>query len=80
MDKSDVRLAKKKILKCLTRDFTYGRRKDGKPLKRPKLNTSIFDSERGYARFNGTDLEMVMDKVMLGLYFALEDSNNVDDR
>ncbi len=74
MNRADVRLAKSKILKCLTEDFEYGRRKDGQPLKRPKTNLAIFDPAKGYAIFNGTDLEMVMDAVVLGLYFALNDS------
>jgi hypothetical protein len=75
MTKEDLRLCKKKILKCLTEDFTYGRRKDGKPLKRPKKNQAIFMEESGNPVFSGLDLTMVMDKVILGLYFALEDSD-----
>jgi hypothetical protein len=74
MDKADVRLAKKSILRCLTEDFAYGRRKDGQPLKRPKRNQRIFDKQGGYAVFNGTDLEMVMDAVVLGLYLALDEA------
>lgn len=77
MNKIYVRLAKERILKCLTEDFTYGRRKDGQPLKRPKTNQAIFDP-KGYAVFNGTDLEMVMDAVVLGLYFAMADSESVE--
>ena len=73
MTKKDVRLAKAKILKCLTEDFEYGRRKDGKPLKRKKLNQAIFDKKEGWAVYNGTNLEMVMDAVVLGLYFAIDD-------
>lgn len=75
MNKHDVRLAKKKILKCLTEEFTYGHRKDGQPLKRPKVNTPIFNAKEGFQNYNDTDLEMVMDKVILGLYFAMEDSD-----
>ncbi len=74
MNKEDVRLAKDRILKCLTEDFTYGKTKAGIPLKRPHQNQGIFNSQRGYAVFNNTDLEMVMDKVVLGLYFAMDDS------
>lgn len=74
MNKADVRLCKAKILKCLTEEFTYGRTKTGQPLKRPKRNQPIFNAEEGWQVFIGTDLEMVMDKVILGLYFALEDS------
>ena len=74
MNKKDLRLAKKKILKCLTEDFTYGTTKSGKSLKRPKRNTAIFDNVEGFQNYHGTDLEMVMDAVVLGLYFALEES------
>ena len=73
MTKKDVRLAKAKILKCLTEDFEYGKRKDGKLLKRKRLNQALFDKKKGWAVFNGTDLEMVMDAVVLGLYFAMDD-------
>lgn len=66
MNKADLRLCKKKILKCLTEDFTYGN--DGE-----KHNQAIFDRQ-GWQIFNGTDLDLVMDKIVLGLYFALEDS------
>ena len=76
MTKKEIKICKEKILKCLTEDFTYGRRKDGKPLKCPNLNQAIFDNKEGYACFGNTDLKMVMDKVMLGLYFALEDTND----
>ena len=77
MDKKDVRLAKAEILKCLTESFEYGKRKDGQPLKRPKMNQAIFDAEAGYAVFNGTNLEMVMDAVVLGLYLAMDDSDSL---
>ncbi len=66
MDKLDLRLAKKKILKCLTEDFDYGK----------KHNQAIFDKKLGYAIFSGTDLDIVMDKVILGLYLALKDSES----
>ncbi len=80
MNKSDVRLAKKKILKCLTENFEYGKRKDGKPLVRPRKNTAIFDKKEGYAIFHGTDLEMIMEKVVLGLYLALADSEQENEQ
>lgn len=73
MNKADARTVKKSVLKCLTTDFEYGRRKDGKPLKRPKKNQRIFDAKRGYAVFNGTDLEMVMEAVVLGIYLAIDE-------
>lgn len=76
MNKADLRLAKKKILKCLTEDFEYGKTKTGKPLKHPKKNYAFFDKASGHQVYNGTDLEMVMDAVVLGLYFALEDSKD----
>jgi len=74
VNREDVKRAKASILRCLTVDFEYGRRKDGAPLKRPRRNQHIFDAKRGFAAYNGTDLEMVMDKVVLGLYFAMADS------
>lgn len=77
MDKEDVKLAKEKILKCLTTDFEYGRNnKTGLPLKRKRKNQGIFDAKRGFATFSETDLEMVMEAVVLGLYFAMSDSTN----
>jgi len=80
MNKTDLRLAKKKILKCLTEDVEYGTsNRTGKPLKRRKVSQAIFDKERGYAIWSDTDLEMVMDKVALGLYFALQDSNHEEE-
>lgn len=78
-NKEFVRLAKKKILKCLTENFTYGKRKDGTPLKRPHRNYSIFDKEEGFAEYTKTDLSMVMDKVVLGLYFALAEMEENDN-
>lgn len=64
MNKSDIRIAKAKILKCLTEDFKHGR----------KTNQAIFDKDKGFANFTETDLDMVMDKVVLGLYLAWIDS------
>ncbi len=79
MNKSDVRVAKKKILKCLTEDIEYGiNKRTGEPLKKRKISQSLFDKKDGHAIWNDTDLEMVMDKVVLGLYFALKDSNLED--
>lgn len=66
--KEDVRLIKEKILKCLTEDFTFGHQ----PIRK-KQNWSIFDVKDGHARYCGTDLQMVMDKVVLGLYFAMDE-------
>lgn len=74
MTKRDLQTCKDKILRCLTEDFDYGKRKDGTPLKRRHLNQAIFNKKEGWQCYNGTDLDMVMDKVVLGLYFALDDS------
>lgn len=52
----DIQVIKKEILKYLTEDF--------------KKNQAIFNKEKGYQIFNDTDLEMVMDKVIGGLYSA----------
>jgi hypothetical protein len=68
MDKKDVRLAKKKILKCLTEDVRHG----------GKTSKGIFDKQKGFANYGHTDLQMVMDKVVLGLYLALLDSEEDD--
>lgn len=75
MNKQDIKLAKKKILKCLTEDVEYGLKKDGKPLKRWKVSQALYNKQDGHAIWNDIDLEMVMDKVVLGLYFAMADSN-----
>jgi len=47
---------KLEFLRLLTKDFHHhdARRKD--------FNQAIFDAEKGFAVFNGTDLEMVMEK------------------
>ena len=52
----ELQIIKKEILKYLTEDF--------------KKNQAIFNKEKGYQIFNDTDLEMVMDKVVGGLYSA----------
>jgi len=75
MTKKEAQLIKKKILKCLTEDFTYGKTKKGLPLKRPKVNQAIFDYKEGWQCFNGTDLKMVMESVVLGIYFAMDEIN-----
>ena len=73
MTKNDIRLAKKKILMCLTQDFDYGlNKRTGKPLKKRKLNQAIFNEKCGTQIYSRTDLSMVMEKVVLGLYFSLE--------
>lgn len=52
----ELLICKEKILKCLTEDFNR--------------NQAIFDKKEGWQVFNGTDLEMVMDKVVKGLKLA----------
>lgn len=52
----EIQIIKKEILKYLTEDF--------------KKNQAIFNKTKGYQIFNDTDLEMVMDKVVGGLYSA----------
>jgi hypothetical protein len=48
-----ILILKESILKYLTEDF--------------KGNQAIFDKKEGWQVFHGTDLEMVMDKVINGL-------------
>jgi len=61
MTNKERNFIKKKILKCLTEDF------DG--------NQAIFNKKEGWQVFNGTDLEMVMEKVVKGLEFAKQELN-----
>ena len=69
MDNKQRNLIKNKILKCLTEDFAN--------------NQALFDKKEGWQVFNGTDLTMVMDAVVLGLELAKHDINeqqvNSDD-
>ena len=61
LSNKDVLIMKEKILHCLTDDF--------------KDNQAIFDKKQGWAVFNGTNLEMVMDCVVKGLKFAQGELN-----
>jgi len=61
MTNKERNLIKKKIVKCLTEDF--------------KNNQAIFDKKEGWQVFNGTDLDMVMDKVVKGLEMAKYELN-----
>lgn len=80
MNKLDVRLAKHLILTCLTTDFEYGRNKrTGLPLKRKKKNQALFDRKEGWQVYGDTNLEMVMEAVVLGLYLALDGSTVYED-
>ena len=61
MTKKDLQILKEEILKYLCEDF--GR------------NQAIFNKERGYQVFNDTDLTMVMEKVVSGLYSGMSRIN-----
>lgn len=63
---------KKLILRCLTEDFEYGKTKSGKPRKKPLKNQAIFSKQEGWQCFGGTDLDMVMSKIVRGLSFAMD--------
>ena len=63
MNKKDIRLAKAKILMCMTEELIGGRK-----------HSPIFNPKTGSANFGDTDLTMVMEKVVLGLYLAWNDS------
>ena len=52
----EIQIIKEQILKYLTQDFNK--------------NQAIFNGEKGYQIYNDTDLTMVMDKVVGGLYSA----------
>ena len=54
---------KKSILHYLCDDWNNHKRGKGH-----KENQAIFDEKDGYAVFSGTDLEMVMDKVVSGIW------------
>jgi len=63
MTNKELLVIKEKILHCLVDDF--------------KHNQAIFDKKRGCQVFNGTDLDMVMDRVVKGLKFAQSELNTV---
>ena len=56
MTKKEMKVVKEEILRYLTEDF--------------KENQAIFNKKQGYAIWCETDLEMVMDKVVGGIYSA----------
>lgn len=64
MTNKERNIIKKKIIKCLTEDF--------------KGNQAIFDKHEGWAIFNGTDLDMVMNAVVKGLEMAKYEINEVE--
>lgn len=63
MTKQEAKDIKKSILHYLGDDF--------------KGNQAIFDRDKGYPYFYGTDLKMVMDKVANGIYKRIEKDNEV---
>ena len=71
MTKTDIKLAKEKVLKCLTEDFNYRSKHSGRFVR----NHALFDASEGYMIYTQMDLEMVMDAVVRGLYLALQDSS-----
>lgn len=58
MTKKDLQILKKEILRYLCDDFLD--------------NQHIFDMEDGFQVYNDTDLTMVMEKVVKGLYSGME--------
>lgn len=75
MTREDFKKAKKNIIKCLTQDFEYGTKKDGSPLKRKKINQRLFDKEDGYPVYVRATLDTIMEAVVLGLMFTVDDKN-----
>ena len=63
MTNKERNIIKKMIVKCLTEDF--------------KGNQAIFNKQEGWQVFNGTDLEMVMDKVVKGLEMGKYEINKI---
>ncbi|MBO7615083.1 MAG: hypothetical protein J6T15_05245 [Bacilli bacterium] len=61
MTKKEIKILKEEILKYLCEDF--------------KGNQAIFNKQYGWQVFNGTDLTMVMDKVVGGLYSGMKKIN-----
>lgn len=66
MTKKELQIIKKEILKYLCEDF--------------KGNQAIFNKQHGWQVFNDTDLEMVMDKVVAGLYSSMKIINKEEDQ
>ncbi len=65
MTNKELQAIKKEILHYLCDDF--------------QDNQAIFDKREGYQVFNGTDLEMVMDKVVRGLKSAQRKGSAITD-
>lgn len=65
MNNKELQIIKQEILHYLTDDF--------------RGNQAIFNKKEGWQVFNGTDLSMVMDKVVGGLYSAKKKINELKD-
>ena len=72
MTNGDIQIIKEEILHYLCDDWNNHKRG-----KAHKENQAIFDRKKGYAIFSGTDLEMVMDKVVKALYVC-KDKLDID--
>ena len=72
MTNGDIQIIKEEILHYLRDDWNNHKRG-----KAHKENQAIFDRKEGYQVFHGTDLEMVMDKVVKALYVC---KDKVDTR
>lgn len=66
MKNKELQIIKKEILHYLVDDF--------------KENQAIFDKKEGWQTFNNTDLNMVMEKVVKGLYSAKNKLGGKDER
>ena len=65
MNNKELQIIKQEILHYLTDDF--------------RGNQAIFNKKEGWQVFNGTDLYMVMDKVVGGLYSAKKKIKDLKD-
>ena len=65
MKNKELQIIKKEILHYLVDDF--------------KGNQAIFDKKEGWQIFNNTDLNMVMEKVVKGLYSAKKKLGGKDE-
>lgn len=70
MTNRELQIIKKEILHYLCDDWNNGKRG-----KAHSENQALFDRNKGFACFNGTNLEMVMDAVVKGLKSAQEKIN-----
>lgn len=68
MNQDEVSEIRTQIRRCLVDDVEYGTRKDGQPLKKPKVSQGLFEESNEFGNHNIVDLDMVMEKVDLALY------------